>query len=160
MKRLFLSLFIVGLILCVAVPSDGSSSFSSDPSTVESAIPDWTLSIPAIDFHQTMTEIHKQGSDLPVPDSNPGYYTRTDGNLFIVGHNISVFGRLKKLPSEIFIYHNDTPERYTLTNSQDLPIDQIDMNSLLTYPGVVMMTCSGDYQNGAWNKRLILFYNK
>ena len=121
--------------------------------------PDWTLSIPEINFEQQMTQVIKQGRTLPVPDSNPGYYSETTGNLFIIGHSNSVFNRLSELPSKIYIYQNNSPHEYLLINSETTLVENIDMQSLLNYQGVVIMTCAGDKIGDAYSHRLILYYN-
>lgn len=120
--------------------------------------PDWTLSIPEIDFEQQMTQVIRQGRTLPVPDSNPGYYSETAGNLFIMGHNNSVFNRLSELPSKIYIYQNNSPHEYSLINSETALVESIDMQSLLTYQGVVIMTCAGEKVGDTYSHRLILYY--
>ena len=120
--------------------------------------PDWTLIIPEIDFNQQMTKIIKQGSTLPVPDNNPGYYSEVEGNLFIVGHNHSVFSRLSELPKEIQIYKKGIAVAYQLKDSRILPVGEISMNDLLNYHGVVIMTCAGDFIDGHYTHRLILYY--
>lgn len=120
--------------------------------------PDWTLSIPQIDFEQQMVSIQKQGRTLPVPESAPGFYSEHEGNLFIVGHNQSTFRRLNEAPKEIFIYQNNSPSRYLLTNSETASAKDINMESLLTFRGVILMTCAGELQDGNWTHRLILYY--
>lgn len=119
---------------------------------------DWTLEIPEIDFNQQMTQITKQGRTLPVPDGQPGYYSENPSNLFIVGHNNSVFPRLSEIPSEIKIYHDGQPTYYHLVRNEVKEVSQIDMDYLLNYSGVVVMTCAGTQQGNNWSHRLILFY--
>ena len=120
--------------------------------------PDWTLIIPEIDFTQQMTKITRQGSTLPVPDRQPGYYSENSYNLFIVGHNHSVFSRLPELPKEIQVYRRAIATSHQLKDYKTLPVENIDMAELLNYHGVVIMTCAGQEINGHYMHRLILYY--
>ena len=89
--------------------------------------PDWTLEIPEIDFNEQMTPITKQGSTLPVPDGHPGYYIPNNSNIFIVGHNNSVFSRLSELPSRLNIWLNKEAQTYTLINSETALVENINI---------------------------------
>lgn len=120
--------------------------------------PDWTLQIPSIGFTSQMSQIHKQGSQLPVPDGQPGYYIPNDGHIFIVGHNNSIFPRLSEKPSQIIIWLNNRPSTYDLVNAELAPVEDIDMDGLFAFRGVVMMTCAGEKIGDTYSHRLILYY--
>lgn len=169
---LYLVLGFMGFVIFLAVigetpdsqveqPTEWVQPAGQDYGTIklEETKPDWTLSIPEIDFEQQMLPIVRQGANLPVPDSNPGYYSETEGNLFIVGHNGSAFNRLAELPKKIYIYRNNSPNEYSLKNFETLPAYEINMDSLLEYQGIVVMTCAGEKLGGNYTYRLILYYS-
>lgn len=120
--------------------------------------PDWTLEIPSIGLKTQMVQTYAENKDIQVPDSVPGYFIDNSQNILILGHNSSIFSRLKEIPQSISIYHNNQPTTYNLQTYEDTPNENISMKSVLAYPGVVLMTCSGEYINGHYNKRLILYY--
>lgn len=124
----------------------------------EPIISDWTLSIPDIDLLQQMEEIHTQGKEIPVPENNPGYLITNDHNIFIVGHNGTTFKRLNEIPRYIAIYQDNKPIAYALVKSEQPDNENISMKALLDYDGIVLMTCAGDYIDGHYTQRLILYY--
>ena len=131
---------------------------STPNATEQVTYPDWTLKIPEIDFTQQMTQITKQGKILPVPDDHPGYYLPNPSHIFIVGHNNSVFPRLKETPSYIQIYFDNSPRTYHLAEKETKLVEDISMDSLFKFNGVVIMTCSGNNIDGKYTHRLILYY--
>lgn len=124
----------------------------------EVKVQDWTLSIPSIGLFTPMEEIHTQGREIPVPENNPGYLIENQGNIFIVGHNGTVFKRLNEIPKSIFIYQNNQPQEHTLYNHEYAKVENIRMRDLLNFRGIVIMTCAGEYVDGHYTERLILYY--
>ena len=120
--------------------------------------PDWTLSIPEIEFNQQMIQIYKQGQDLPVPDNQPGFYLPNDSHIFIVGHNTSTFSRLNEIPKQIGIWKNKEQQTYNLVASEIKPVEEISMEQIFQFRGVVLMTCAGQKVGNKYTHRLILYY--
>ena len=134
-------------------------TLDSEPNIPNTTIPkNHYLEIPEIGFGQEMVETYKIGKDIQVPESKPAYYSENQNNLFILGHNNSVFPKLIEKPSYIRIYNNDLPTTYYLQSSYLLPIAEISMHDILTYNGVVIMTCAGEKTTTSYTHRLILYY--
>lgn len=121
-------------------------------------IADWTLSIPSIGLFEEMEEVKANGREIPVPDYKPGYFIENSQNIFIVGHNDTVFKRLKEIPETIYIYQDNQPIEHKLAKSESAKVENIKMRDLLNYNGIVIMTCNGEYVNGHYTERLILYY--
>ena len=119
---------------------------------------DYTLQIPSIGLTTQMEKIVRQGTSLPVPDNNPGYYSANNYNLFIVGHNHTIFKRLNEKPKAIIIWQNGEQKTYNLVAYENKPKEQISMERLLDFHGIVIMTCSGEYIDGGFTHRLLLYY--
>lgn len=156
-------LFALGIVLLIGDKTDSQITETPEQNygTIELTEnkPDWTLSIPSIEFEQQMSQITKRGTELPVPDDHPGYYLTDESNIFIVGHNLTVFNRLSEIPEYIEIYRNSMAIRYDLDSYQTLPLEEINMDDLLSYKGVVLMTCAGESEGNTYSHRLILYYH-
>ena len=120
--------------------------------------PDWTLEIPSIDFNQQMVQVTKRGTQIPVPDGQPGYYLPNAHHIFIVGHNQSVFNRLSEIPDEIKIWKNGEAQTYNLVNLELAKTEDISMEDLFKFNGVAIMTCAGEKVGDSYDHRLILYY--
>ena len=121
--------------------------------------PGWVLDIPSIGLHQQMTQVIAEGRTLPVPDNNPGYYLSQSGNIFIIGHNSTVFTRLHEIPGELSIIIDGAKTTYHLDTYENTPKDNVDMHKVTTYRGVSVMTCSGERVGDTLSHRLILYYH-
>lgn len=165
-KRIKLVLLLIALIVVSFAIFDNSSSnaetqISPEPqknAEMNIAYSDFTLQIPQIGLTTQMTKITRHGPDLPVPENHPGYYSIHDYNLFIVGHNHTIFKRLNEIPKQILIWQNNQPKTYNLAKQETKPKEQISMDALLDYHGIVIMTCAGNYTNSGYSHRLILYY--
>ena len=125
---------------------------------VHTSYSDWALEIPDIDFVSDMVQITKQGTQLPVPLGKPGYYLPYPFHIFIVGHNNSIFNRLSEKPQEIKIWMNKEAQTYNLVNSEVAKTEDVNMDELFKFHGVVIMTCAGERVEDTYSHRLILYY--
>lgn len=157
-----LALLFVGSAILGNTPTDADTTAIPEQNNITEIVAthnDYTLQIPQIGITTQMTEIVKIGSNLPVPENNPGYYSIHDYNLFIVGHNHTIFKRLDEKPNTIIIWQNGQPKTYYLVGQETKPKDQISMDTLLNYHGIVIMTCAGDYGSNGYTHRLLLYYH-
>lgn len=152
---LFVSL---AFMLAVFSPSEDYQPTLETPVTTVEDWSGWTLDIPEIDLRYKMTQVYEQGNTIPVPKTTPGYYLNKEGNIFIVGHNTTVFQRLDEMPQHINIVIDGNWQTYTLVEHAMLPVQDIDMDSIISYQGVVVMTCAGYRVGETMSHRLILYY--
>lgn len=137
-----------------------STSVSAVSSPESSSI----LEIPSLSLSEEIIDVRLEGDSLDTPPFSVGRYIRTTekdkksiSRTFLFGHSTTVFSSLKNIKSGAAIILDG--KYYLVENIADLPVEEIDMRSLLApreVDSIVLMTCSGEEKNGKYPKRLLI----
>lgn len=123
--------------------------------------PNATLKIPAINLTSAVTPTDLANNTLETPDSIIGSYTNNQ-KIFLFAHNTTSFKNLHnlKINDQILYQKDNEVHTYYATNIELKPVENVLMTKILKdtpAPTLILMTCSGQKQNGQYPDRLIIY---